>query len=1002
LPAAQLLVLAATRRSAADLRDRVAARLPGAERPAVRTPASVAFAVLANRAAVLGEPAPVLVSGPEQDLALAELLAGHAAGEGRPPPWPPSVRPAVALRAFRGQLRDLLMRAAERGLAPAELAELGRRQARPEWVAAAEVYAEYLDTLVLRQTTPDAGARLDPAVVVDEAVGALRAWERELPGAPRPRWRLVLVDDHQESTAAVGRLLSVLAGDGARVVLAGDPDAAVLTFRGAQPALLGRAAVPGAGPGELGAQVCALGTSWRQPAALRAVTAQVTERIGTVGAVAQRAAVAPDAQGSAAEVGPDGRRSAGTDTAVQVALLPSAAQEAAFVAHHLRTAHLRRAVPWRELVVLARSGAKVAATRRALAAAGVPVTVLGSDTALRDEPACRPLLTALGVVTGADPLDLETASALLCGPLGGLDPLGLRRVRRALRAAEVAGGGSRSSEQLVVELVGSTGQVPQLPPALARPVERLGRVLEAGRAAARTAGADARGVLWALWDTAGLAASWRRVALAGGTAGERADRDLDAVLTLFAAAEGFGERMPQAPPAAFARWVRAQDLPADSLAPRGGGDGVAVLTPAGAAGREWDEVVIVGVQDGVWPDLRLRDGVLGAQGLADLLDGRVGARPGDERAAVLSDELRSFAVACSRARRRLLVTAVSDTDEQPSPFVDLVVPPSGEQDDRLVRSPGALDLRGLVARLRARLTAAGAQGQVDAPAARTLARLAAAGVPGADPADWYGLAEPSTDEPLWAGDQLVPLSPSKVETAQRCMLRWALETGGGSGPDTTAANLGTLVHAVAAAHPRGDRAQLQAALAEYWPQLGLGPGWAALALRRKAEAMVDRLARYLAAAGEPIAVEEAFELRTDRAHVHGVADRVEAGDRPGEVVVVDLKTGSTVPSRQDAATNPQLGVYQLAVDAGELGGAQVVSAGARLVYLSQGSAGALREQSALGPEDAGPSWARTVVDTVANQMAAATFTATVNEGCARCPVRRACPLRPEGRQVVAP
>lgn len=1009
LAAADVLVLAATRRAAADLRDRVAARLPDGERPAVRTAASLAFAVLRTRAALLGRPAPLLVSGPEQDLALAELLAGHAVGDGRDPRWPHDVRLATGLRAFRGHLRDLLMRAAERGLTPADLAAVGRDQGRDEWVAAARVYAEYLDTLVLRQATPDAGARLDPAVVVDEAVGALRLWEREVPGAPRPRWRLVVVDDHQESTAAVGRLVSVLAGDGARAVLVGDPDAAVLTFRGARPALLGRASVAGPGPGELGAQVCALRTAWRQEPELRAVTARITERVGTVGAIGQRAATARPASAPSYLEGVSAlARSSAASSSVeevrvaQVALAPSPAQEAAFVAHWLRTAHLERGVAWRDLAVLTRTGARVAGLRRSLAAAGVPVTVLGSDTPLRDEPACRPLLGALGQVTGADPLDLDAAAALLCGPLGGLDPLGLRRVRRALRAAEVAAGGARTSADLVVELVGSTGRVPQLPPALARPVERLGRVLEAGRAAAVQPGADAHTVLWALWEAAGLAEPWRRAALAGGPAGERADRDLDAVLALFAAAEGFVERMPQAPPAAFARWVRAQDLPADSLAARGGTDGVAVLTPAGAAGREWSEVVVVGVQDGVWPDLRLRDGVLGAQALADLLDGRAGAGPGDERAGVLADELRSFAVACSRARHRLLVTAVADTDDQPSPFVDLVVAPAGEDDDRFVRAAAGLDLRGLVSSLRARLVGACTQGLPDPGAARVLARLAAAGVAGADPTSWYGLAEPSSEAPLWGPDELVPLSPSKLETAQRCTLRWALEAAGGAGAATSATDLGVLVHAIAAEHPRGGRAELRAALDRYWPQLGLGEGWTAVALRRRADAMIDRLAGYLASAGEPVAVEQEFDLSTDRARVHGIADRVEAAARPDEVVVVDLKTGRTVPPVRDAATHPQLGVYQLAVDAGALVGPDVRSAGARLVYLSSGTAGARRDQAALGSEADGPSWARTMVDDVAGEMASARFTATANDGCDRCPVRRSCPLRPEGRQVVAP
>lgn len=1043
LGADRVLVLTASRRAAADLRDRFAARLPG-ERPAVRSPAALAYAVLRTRAAQTGQPPPVLVSGPEQDLALAELLAGHATGDGQDPGWPAHIDPAtLTLSAFRAELRDLLMRAAERGLDPEQLAALGRRHRRPEWVAAALVYDEYLATWALRATTPDVGARLDPAVVVDEAVAALATWEREVPGVPRPAWGLVLVDDYQEATVATARLLRVLAADGARIVLTGDPDAAVQTFRGGQPSLVARAQAVGRGPGELGASTVVLRTAWRQTPALRALTRTVTERIGTVGVADHRSATPPVPHEPS---GGQGRGASPDGSGPEVAVLPSVAQETAYVAHRLRTAHLDEGVPWDEMAVVTRTGARVAQLRRALGAAGVPVTVLGSDVALRDELACRPLLDALGVASGAVEVDLVSASSLLTGPLGGLDALGLRRVRRALRVAEVAAAAAegrgvvRSSEELLVELVASPAQVPLVPGPLDRAVERLGRVLTAGRRAAAVPGADARTVLWALWDASGLAQTWRTLALAGGPAGDRADRDLDAVLALFAAAEGFADRLPLAGPAAFVDWVRAQDLPADSLAPRGATSGVAVLTPAGAAGREWAEVVVVGVQDGVWPDLRLRDSLLGAQELVDIVAGRVGAssqavaakrvsapseqagtpqtgivrqvtaeqvRAAQARAAVLADELRSFAVACSRAREHLLVTAVTDQDSAPSVLVDLVRPPASDgPDDRLTTAPAPHDLRGVVARLRARLETACAQGGTDQAAARLLARLAAAGASGAHPAQWQGLRAPSCDAPLWHDDELVPLSPSRLDAAHRCALRWALESAGGRGPDTGHADLGTLVHQVAATHPTGTKAQLRDALDEAWAGLGRPAGWAATHERRRAEAMMDRLAAYLAARPAPVAVEQSFSVRAGRARLYGQVDRLEMGARPGTVVVVDLKTGSTVPTVERSRHDPQLGAYQLAVDSGAFDAGStgrgstsppLTSAGARLVYVSSGTKAAVRSQPPLADD----TWARDLVDEVAATVASATFTATANDTCRTCPVPGSCPLRPEGRQVVA-
>ncbi|WP_448630125.1 UvrD-helicase domain-containing protein [Cellulomonas soli] len=290
-----VLVLAASRRAAADLRDRVSARLRRTSgRALVQTAPAAAFAVLRARASALGEPAPTLVSGAEQDLLLGELLAGHAEGDGVDLGWPAHI-PADAwtLRAFRDELRDLLMRAAERGLTPADLADLGVAHDRPAWVSAARLYEEYLDVNELRASTPDVGARFDPAVVVDEAARALLAWDDDVPGVPRPRWRLVVVDDHQESTAATARLLRVLADDGARLLLVGDPDVAVQTFRGASPALVARASVLGRGPGELGATTLVLDATWRHGPVLRDVVTRITERVGASGAVAHRRATLP-------------------------------------------------------------------------------------------------------------------------------------------------------------------------------------------------------------------------------------------------------------------------------------------------------------------------------------------------------------------------------------------------------------------------------------------------------------------------------------------------------------------------------------------------------------------------------------------------------------------------------------------------------------------------------------------------------------------------------------
>lgn len=1010
LDATDVLLLTPTRRSAARLRDEVSAHVRRtAGQPVVRTPQSAAFAVLRARATLLGEPSPALITGPEQDLVLADLLAGHRSGEGAVVDWPASVpTAALGLRAFRDELRDLLMRAPERGLRPDDLRRLGERHGRPEWVAAATVYAEYLDVTRLRTGTPDAGARFDPAVVVDEAAEALAAWSEELPGTDRPRWRLVVVDDHQEVTAATARLLHVMADDGARLVLLADPDVAVQTFRGASPHLVERATAPAASElGAYGADEVVLRSVWRHGTRLRTVVRGVTEEIRGPGRAQRLAEAALDATAD--------------DGTAQVALLRSPAQEAAYVAYRLRAAHLHDGVPWSRMAVVVRSGARLATLRRALLGAQVPVAVLGSDLPLRAEPAVRPLLVALRCSLQPQDLTPEVAAELLTSPVGGLDAIGLRRVRRALRAEELAGGGVRSSEELLTEVLADPVRGQSLPAAVRRSVVRVAEVLAAGRDAAATPGAGALEVLWALWSTTGLAAAWRRSALAGGPGGARADRDLDAVLALFTAAEQFVDRLPQAPPAAFLEHLQSQDLPADTLAAHGDlGQSVALLTAAGAAGGQWDVVVVAGVQEGAWPDLRLRDSMLGAQQLVDVLAGRATAadsgerRTGEARAAVLDDELRAFAVAVSRASRSLLVTAVHDADHQPSPLVDLVDPRPDEDgpDPRLVEVPAALDLRAVVARCRAALEQdPSADG--DHPAARLLARLVRAGVPGADPAQWYGATALSSQAPLWGPDDPVPFSPSRLESAATCPLRWALETAGGTPADSGEQSLGTLVHEIAAELPNGTEAELADALDRRWHELGLGEGWVAATRRRRADAMIRNLAAYLKSSGEVLAVEQGFTVDVGRVRLRGSVDRLErvgSPDGASRVRVVDLKTGRSAVSAEDARRHAQLGAYQAAVDAGAFTATEHVDAplppgtcsgGAALVYVGTPTKRpTTRDQAALA-DDPEPSWVADLVGQVADAVSRPAVEARSNDLCRVCPVRRSCPAQPEGQGVGA-
>ncbi|WP_448071405.1 ATP-dependent helicase [Georgenia yuyongxinii] len=1023
-----VLMLVPTRRGAGRVRDTVTARLGRTTTQVlVRTPASFAYSVLRLRAVLLGQAAPTLITGPDQDQVLAELLAGHRAGLGAPVRWPAAIGPdTLALGAFRDELRDLFMRAAELGLGPEELAERGRRYDRPEWAAAAVLLREYQEVTALGEMTPDRGARLDAARIVDEATAALRAWEQEVPGHPRPRWSAVVVDDHQDSTLATARLLRVLADDGAQLLLHGDPDAGVQGFRGGSPALVGLA--ESADPlGGFAATRLVLPTVHRGDAELRRAATTVTRAVSTVGtAEHRRAGVAhpdpatesahpdpatesahPDPATESGHPDPERPRepasgpAAGAPRGVEHVVLRSRAQEGAFLARVLREEHLHHGTAWSQMAVIVRSSGDLTGFQRMLRSWGVPVGAATAAGVLREEPAVRPLLVALRACL-AGRADAEQAVDLLVSPVGTLDAVALRALRRALRGAERAAGGTRPVDELLVEAVEDPVVAAALPPHVRRGPVRVAGVLTAGRGALEDAGATAETVLWALWSTSGLAEPWRERALAGGPGAERADADLDAVMSLFKAAEWYTDRTLGGGPAGFLDHVSAQDLPADSLAARGvRTESVQVLTPAAAAGEEWEVVVTAGLQEDVWPDLRLRDSLLGAGALADVEAGRSpdGRRAfGPARRQVLDDELRMLAVAVTRPTRRLVITAVLDEDARPSSFFDLLAPDGTETTDLVRTAPPPLDLRGLVAELRCALEAAPAAGPGHRRdvAAALLVHLADQGVPGADPEAWAGLAEVSTDVPLRAPGEPVPVSPSSVEQATGCGLRWALEQAGGRGERSMDQSVGSLVHEIAAEHPHGTAEELHAALDARWSELGAGDAWTGRRQRQLADAMVDRLADYLAGVPGRVDVEREFTADVGRAHLTGRMDRVEHLD-DGRVRVVDLKTSASPVPAEKAAEHPQLGAYQAAVDAGAFG-ETAASAGGRLVYLGTGKSATERAQPALTTTE-DPTWAARLVTEAAETMAGATFVARLSEACQHCPVRASCPLQDSGGRV---
>ncbi|ETK31269.1 ATP-dependent DNA helicase, partial [Microbispora sp. ATCC PTA-5024] len=710
---------------------------------------------------------------------------------------------------------------------------------------------------------------------------------------------------------------------------------------------------------------------------------------------------------------------------VRVLLADSASQEAAVVADTLRRAHLLDGVPWSRMAVLVRSAAvQVPLLRRALVTAGVPVVVAGDEVPLVQEPGVRPLITLLAVAVRPSSLDVATAEELLTGPLGGTDMIGVRRLRRALRIAEheaaaaslEAGEGGqptlpftpRSSDELLVAALRDARELIPVEPHVGAPAERVARLLKTARDAVRR-GSGAEDVLWEVWQASGLAERWSEASLHGGSRGAQADRDLDGVVALFDHAARFTDRLPRAGVEVFLDDLTSQEIAGDSLAETAPeGDAVRILTAHRSKGLEWDVVVVAGVQEGLWPDLRLRGSLLGTETLVELAAGTALDTTQVAAAALasklLAEERRLFYVAATRARRRLVVTAVGgeDTDERPSRFLTELLPGGVEEatvDDRA----RWLSMPALVADLRAAVCDATRPEPVRREAAAHLARLAQAGVQGASPGEWYATTPLSDDRPLGWPDDIVQISPSAVENFTKCGLRWVLETAVGAGSTSVTQSLGTVIHAIAVLAAE-DGPDLAKRLDDVWEQFDFGGVWFNRKQRRVAEQMVERFVRWHKQnPRELVAQEESFTaVVSEGVHIKGRVDRVER-DGDGRAVIIDIKTGGSKPKDEEIDRHPQLGVYQLATLLGafkrhglvEPGGASLVQVG-----KAAGVSEVAREQAqrALG-DDPEPGWAQDLVETVAAGMSANVFVAKVNDGCRTCAAKIACPVNDNGGQV---
>ncbi|WP_341717503.1 ATP-dependent DNA helicase [Micromonospora sp. FIMYZ51] len=564
-------------------------------------------------------------------------------------------------------------------------------QARP-----GRVYADVRKALTLQQIRlkllPLVRAyarRKDDFEAMDFADQLARAARvaRDHPGVgeiERSRYRVVLLDEYQDTSHAQVVLLGALFGGGHPVTAVGDPCQSIYGWRGASAGTLDRFPTDFARADGSPARVLGLTTSWRNRPEILAVANALATPLRAAGARVPELHAALSVDEPIAHRSPRGA-AAGT---VHCALLRTYADEADWIADSILAAwqgaaRMPGVLPERIPValrpttaVLVRVRSQIPAIAAALRGRGLPVEVVGLG-GLLDTPEVRDVVCTLRVL--ADPTDGAALLRLLTGArwrIGPRDLVALHRRARAIATArrQLADDGSpeivpdRLDEATLVEALADLG------PAQAYSAEGYARL----RAYARELGLlryrldqSLPELIADIERTTGLDVEVA-VRAGGGGAGDAglARGHLDALGDV---AARFSGESPGATLAGFLAYLAAAEDEERGLAP---GEvevvegAVQILTAHAAKGLEWDVVAVAGLSRAVWPGpVRNSDHWLGGLGVLPFpLRGDVDGLP--ELALAEADDQRGVARAMAdftdawrahdeREERRLAYVAVT-------------------------------------------------------------------------------------------------------------------------------------------------------------------------------------------------------------------------------------------------------------------------------------------------------------------------------------------------------
>lgn len=871
-----ILLLTSNRHRAAKLRDQlsIGIGLPTSGALA-KTPTSWALEVVK-----LAIPEVQYLSGPEQDALLEAAIKDLSKTA--------DFSETFAIEAlnapyFRAEIRTFAELLHLHNTSPADLKKMSKA-ANPEikeWGIVAEILGQVEKATALRSSSKEL---LTSAEIIRAASTLLSNGQVRSP-------KLLLVDDLQDFPPIAVMLLAAAANQGARLIVALDPDVSTAAFRGGSSTVLQDLEL------QLGSALLSsvLGKSHRMTENIAKAVNTVVSHIGTSGVESHRKV----------ETRPGGRvfsTSQNSPTALGAA-----------VAKFLFSRRVQGDVPWSEMAVITRNSLGQQEMAKRLSSLGIPVS---SEAVIRSghaTSAANSLLDFALLAFNQNDLTLGDLEQILEGSLADINSIDLRRLKSALLAEEFLGGGNRSADSLLLAAFNQSGGFTTLGSPEATKLQKLQALLLKAREIAPKSTAEE--LIYYLLDKSGLLKRLTSRSELAGLVGAEAIRQLEAVNALIFDAKVFGEQNPNSPSDLFLRQRRNSRLNADSLVGRAQTMGVVVATAASVTGRSFDTVVVTGLEEGSWPNLRVRGSMLR---ISEFLDAKTGLQNIDRYRENIEDELRYFVLALSRASDHLLLATVADEEVAPSVFFEMLREQTEELPAEILAFPSGS--RNLVAETRRRITSEIAAG--NAPAESDLAMLqllVEANVPQAGFESWLGLLPISTEEPLFDPDAPVQIFPSSIQNVLDNPRKW-FEKRFFANPSSFAMALGTIFHDALEQFPNGPAAEIRASVESRWGELEFETEWQERTALKNTEALVSGISAYLddrALDGSRWVASEIAVKYTDKSiAVFGKVDRVERMS-DGTYRVIDLKTSGTKITSAELAKNAQLNAYQICFILGE-------------------------------------------------------------------------------------